>query len=103
LSEALGVSRDFAHRVWRAFGLKPHLPYRFKLSTDPHFVKKVRDVVGFYLDPPDKALVLCVDKKSQIQAIDQTQPSLPRYRRNDYCRDQNLTTPTDNPIFSIQL
>ncbi|MFB3107660.1 MAG: IS630 family transposase [Pseudomonadales bacterium] len=77
LSEDLGVPRDFIHRVWRAFGLKPHLTKSFKLSTDPHFVEKVRDVVGLYLDPPDKALVLCVDEKSQIQALDRTQPSLP--------------------------
>ena len=77
LSEELGVPRDFVHRVWRAFGLKPHLSHSFKLSTDPHFVEKVRDVVGLYLDPPDKALVLCVDEKSQIQALDRTQRSLP--------------------------
>ena len=73
----MDLPRDFIHRVWRAFGLKPHLSKSFKLSTDPHFVEKVRDVVGLYLDPPDKALVLCVDEKSQIQALDRTQPSLP--------------------------
>ncbi len=77
LSEDLDVPRDFVHRVWRAFGLKPHLSHSFKLSTDPHFIDKVRDIVGLYLDPPDKALVLCVDEKSQIQALDRTQPSLP--------------------------
>lgn len=77
LSKELGIPRDFVHRVWRAFGLKPHFSKSFKLSTDPHFVEKVRDVVGLYLDPPDKALVLCVDEKSQIQALDRTQPSLP--------------------------
>lgn len=77
LAEDIGIPRDFVHRVWRAFGLKPHLSKSFKLSTDPHFVEKVRDVVGLYLDPPDKALVLCVDEKSQIQALDRTQPSLP--------------------------
>ena len=77
LSAELGVPRDFVHRVWRAFGLKPHLSHSFKLSTDPHFVAKVRDVVGLYLDPPDKALVLCVDEKSQIQALERTQRSLP--------------------------
>ena len=77
LSEELGIPRDFVHRVWRAFELKPHLSHSFKLSTDPHFVEKVRDVVGLYLDPPDKALVLCVDEKSQIQALDRTQRSLP--------------------------
>ena len=77
LSEDLGISRGFIHRVWRAFGLKPHLSHSFKLSTDPHFIEKVRDIVGLYLDPPDKALVLCVDEKSQIQALNRTQPSLP--------------------------
>lgn len=77
LSADVGVPRDFVHRVWRAFGLKPHLSKSFKLSTDPHFVEKVRDVVALYLDPPDKALVLCVDEKSPIQALDRTQPSLP--------------------------
>ena len=77
LSSEVDLPRDFIHRVWRAFGLKPHLTTSFKLSTDPHFVEKVRDVVGLYMDPPDKALVLCVDEKSQIQALDRTQPSLP--------------------------
>lgn len=77
LSEDLAVPRDFVHRVWRAFGLKPHLSRNFKLSTDPHFIDKVRDVVGLYLNPPDKALVLCVDEKSRIQALDRTQPGLP--------------------------
>lgn len=77
LSEDLNVPRDFVHRVWKVFGLKPHLTKSFKLSTDPHFIEKVRDVVGLYLDPPDKALVLCVDEKSQIQALDRTQPCLP--------------------------
>ena len=77
LADDLGVHRDFIHRVWRAFGLKPHLSRSFKLSNDPHFVEKVRDIVGLYLDPPDKALVLCVDEKSQIQALDRTQPGLP--------------------------
>lgn len=77
LSEETGYSPNFVHRVWRAFGLKPHLSKSFKLSTDPHFVEKVRDIVGLYLDPPEKALVLCVDEKSQIQALDRTQPSLP--------------------------
>jgi len=77
LSEELGLPRDFIHRVWRTFGLKPHLSRSFKLSSDPHFVEKVRDVVGLYLDPPEKALVLCVDEKSQIHALDRTPPVLP--------------------------
>ena len=64
-------------RIWQAFGLKPHLSETFKLSTDPFFVEKVRDVVGLYLDPPDRALVLCVDEKSQMQALDRSAPVLP--------------------------
>ena len=77
MSAATGVSATTVHRIWRAFGLKPHLQETFKLSTDPHFVDKVRDVVGLYLNPPDRALVLCVDEKSQIQALNRTQPGLP--------------------------
>lgn len=71
------LSRPTVHRVWQAFGLQPHRQRHFKLSTDPFFVEKVRDIVGLYLDPPDKAMVLCVDEKSQIQALDRTQPLLP--------------------------
>ena len=77
LAQELSLPRDFIHRVWNAFGLKPHLSKSFKLSTDPHFIEKVRDVVGLYLDPPEKAVVFCVDEKSQIQALDRTQRSLP--------------------------
>jgi len=72
-----GVSSATVHRVWRAFGQQPHRQRSFKLSTDPFFVEKVRDVVGLYLDPPDNALVLCVDEKSQMQALERTQPLLP--------------------------
>ncbi len=64
-------------RIWKAHGLKPHIVQRFKLSTDPFFEEKVRDIVGLYLKPPDKALVLCVDEKTQIQALDRTRPILP--------------------------
>jgi transposase len=77
MSAATGVSAPTVHRIWRAFGLKPHLQATFKLSTDPYFVDKVRDVVGLYMAPPDRALVLCVDEKSQIQALNRTQPGLP--------------------------
>jgi len=77
MGAATGVSAPTVQRIWKAFGLKPHLQETFKLSTDPHFVDKVRDVVGLYLAPPDRALVLCVDEKSQIQALDRTQPGLP--------------------------
>jgi putative transposase len=71
------LSPATVHRIWQAFGLQPHRQRHFKLSTDPFFVEKVRDIVGLYLNPPDKAVVLCVDEKSQIQALDRTQPMLP--------------------------
>src|SRR6202453_4112280 len=72
-----GISYSSVQRIWRAHGLKPHLVKTFKVSRDKHFAEKVEDVVGLYLAPPDKALVLCVDEKSQIQALDRTQPGLP--------------------------
>jgi transposase len=71
------LSQTAVSRIWRAFGLQPHRQETFKLSTDPHFVEKTRDIVGLYMDPPVKAMVLCVDEKSQIQALDRTQPMLP--------------------------
>lgn len=71
------ISRETVRRIWRAFGLQPHRSETFKLSTDPLFVEKVRDICGLYLNPPDKALVCCVDEKSQIQALERTQPLLP--------------------------
>lgn len=77
MAQAAGVSQSAVVRIWRAFGLKPHLAETFKLSTDPFFIDKVRDIVGVYLDPPAKAVVLCVDEKSQVQALDRTQPLLP--------------------------
>jgi transposase len=77
MARATGMSQTAVSRIWRAFGLKPHLVQTWKLSTDPQFIDKVRDVVGLYLDPPQAALVLCVDEKSQIQALDRTAPSLP--------------------------
>ena len=79
LAAELKVSPSMVHRVWRANQLKPHLTRTFKLSNDPRFVEKVQDVVGLYLNPPERALVLSVDEKSQIQALDRTQPSLPIY------------------------
>src|SRR4029453_6325328 len=72
-----GLSQSAISRIWRAFALQPHRVKTFKLSKDPLFIDKVRDIVGLYLQPPDKALVLCVDEKSQIQALDRTQPVLP--------------------------
>ncbi len=77
LAQALGVDKSMVWRVWKANGLKPHLSRTFKLSNDPRFVEKLLDVVGLYLNPPERALVFCFDEKSQIQALDRTQPGLP--------------------------
>ena len=77
MAAATGMSQSAISRIWRTFGLKPHRVQTWKLSTDPHFVDKVRDVVGLYLDPPENAVVLCVDEKSQMQAVDRTAPILP--------------------------
>lgn len=77
MAQAEGLSQSSVGRIWRAFGLKPHRTETFKLSTDPYFVEKVRDVVGLYMSPPERAIVLCVDEKSQVQALDRTQPLLP--------------------------
>ena len=87
-----GLSHNTVSRIWRAFALQPHRTETFKLSADPLFIEKVRDIVGLYLDPPDRALVLCVDEKSQIQALDRTRPLLPlrpgqvERRTHDYVR-----------------
>ena len=92
LAKKLKVSQSTVSRAWRAFGLQPHRVETFKLSTDPLFIEKVRDIVGLYLNPPTKAMVLCVDEKSQIQALDRTQPMLPlapgvaERRTHDYQR-----------------
>jgi len=77
MARQMGVSHDTVSRVWRAFGLKPHRADTFQISTDPYYVDKVRDVVGLYISPPENALVLCVDEKSQIQALERSQPVLP--------------------------
>ena len=77
MAKEQGVSEATVRRIWHAHGLQPHRVETFKLSRDPAFVAKLRDIVGLYLNPPDKALVLCVDEKSQIQALDRTQPVLP--------------------------
>lgn len=77
LAKELGISQSMVHRVWKANGLQPHRVRTFKLSNDPHFEEKLIDVVGLYLNPPEKALVLSADEKSQVQALDRTQPSLP--------------------------
>ena len=92
MSKATGISSASVQRIWQAFGLKPHLEHTFELATDPNFVDKVQDIVGLYLNPPDKAVALCVDEKSQIQALDRTQPGLllspdnPATRTHDYKR-----------------
>jgi len=97
LAETLGTNRSMVNRVWQAHGLKPHLSRTFKVSNDPNFAEKLIDVVGLYLDPPEHALVLCVDEKSQIQALDRTQPSLPIYpgrcetMTHDYKRNGTTT------------
>jgi transposase len=77
MAAAMGLSQSTVSRIWQAFGLKPHLVQTWKLSTDPQFIDKVRDIVGLYLDPPENALVLCVDEKAQMQAVDRTAPILP--------------------------
>jgi transcriptional regulator with XRE-family HTH domain len=92
MARRAGMSQTAVSRIWRAFGLRPHRAETFKLSTDPAFVAKVRDVVGLYLNPPDRALVLCVDEKPQIQALRPTAPILPmrpaqpeRHTHDDRC------------------
>ena len=77
MAEAIGVSKSTVQRIWNSFGLQPHRQRHFKLSNDPFFVEKVRDIVGLYLNPPENAMVLCVDEKSQCQALERTQPMLP--------------------------
>src|SRR5271163_2043427 len=97
MAAAAGISYSSVQRIWRAHGLKPHLVKTFKVSRDKHFAEKVEDVVGLYLAPPDKALVLCVDEKSQIQALDRTQPGLPMKKgrcgtlTHDYVRHGTTT------------
>jgi len=93
MAMAAGLNQTAVSRIWRAFGLKPHLQETWKLSADPQFIDKVRDVVGLYMDPPEHALVLCVDEKTQIQAINRTAPCLPvlpttpARRSHDYVRN----------------
>ncbi|SCD36937.1 Transposase, partial [Streptomyces sp. di50b] len=93
MAQATGLSQSTISRIWRTFGLKPHMVDTFKLSTDPQFIDKVRDIVGLYLAPPEHALVLCVDEKSQIQALDRSapvlpmMPGMPERRTHDYLRN----------------
>lgn len=96
-AKACGLSQSTISRIWRAFSLAPHRAESFKLSRDPLFIEKVRDIVGLYLAPPERALVLCVDEKSQIQALDRTAPLLPmrpgqiERRTHDYARHGTTT------------
>jgi transposase len=97
MAKHCGLTQTAVSRIWRAFALQPHRAESFKLSTDPLFIEKVRDIVGLYLNPPDKALVLCVDEKTQIQALDRSQPLLPmrpgqvERRAHDYRRHGTTT------------
>ena len=97
MAKAVGISLRSVQRIWAEAGLKPHLVRKFEVSNDPQFAEKVTDVVGLYLNPPDKALVLCVDEKSQIQALDRTQPGLPMKKgraatmTHDYKRNGTTT------------
>jgi transposase len=97
MAQAAGISEASVRRLWRAHGLKPHLVKTFKLSRDPEFVEKLEDIVGLYLNPPEHAVVLCADEKSQIQALDRTQPGLPMKKgrcgtmTHDYKRNGTAT------------
>jgi len=97
LAQHMGVSKSTVNNIWRSHNLKPHRGKTFKLSRDPHFLEKLTDVVGLYLNPPEKAMVLCVDEKSQIQALDRTQPGLPMKKgrcgtmTHDYKRNGTTT------------
>lgn len=97
MAEEVGISPDSVHRIWRANDIKPHLVKTFKVSTDPHFEEKFWDVIGLYLDPPARALVLCCDEKSQCQALERSQPGLPlgvgdiRTKTHDYRRHGTIT------------
>ena len=97
LARQLGVTRTLVHSIWQKYDIQPHRVERFKLSNDPKFEEKVRDIVGLYLNPPDRALVLCVDEKSQIQALDRTapilplRPGLPERQTHDYKRHGTTT------------
>ena len=95
MAKKVGVSPASVQRIWSARGLKPHLVKTFKLSNDRHFEEKLVDVVGLYLNPPDQAVVLCMDEKSQVQALDRTQPSLPmkKGRAGTMTHDYSATAP----------
>ena len=97
MAREVGISPDSVHRIWKANEIKPHLTHQFKISNDPQFERKFWDVIGLYLDPPERALVLCCDEKSQVQALERTQPGLPlgighvRTRTHDYRRHGTIS------------
>jgi len=98
MAKEIGHAPSTVHRIWRAFGLQPHRVETFKLSTDPLFVEKVRDIVGLYLSPPERAIVLCVDEKSQVQALDRTQPLFPMRPRAGRAAHARLQAARDDII-----
>ncbi len=100
MAEATGLSQTAIVRIWRAFGLKPHRTETFKLSTDPLFIDKVRDIAGLYMNPPDRAMVLCVDEKSQVQALDRTQPLLPMSPGQPECRTHDYVRHGTTSLFA---
>ena len=97
MAKAVSHAPSTIHRIWRAFCLQPHRTETFKLSTDPRFVEKVRDIIGLYMAPPERAMVLCVDEKSQIQALDRTQPLLPM-RPGQVERRTTIISGTASPL-----
>jgi len=98
LAKATGLSRMTISRIWHAFGLQPHRSETFKLSPDPQLIEKVRDIVGLYMNPPEHAVVFCVDEKSQIQALDRTQPLLPMRPGTGRAAHARLQTPWDHVV-----
>ena len=100
MAKGTGVSTSSVHRIWRAFSLQPHRSETFKLSSDPQLIVKIRDIVGLYQDPPDKALMICVDEKSQIQALDRTQLLLPMRPRQIEPRSHDYERPGTTTSFA---
>jgi hypothetical protein len=98
MAKRSGLSKSTVGRIWKAFRLKPHLTEGFKLSGDPQFIEKVRDVVGLYLDPPERALVLCVDEQAQVQALDRSQPVLPMLPGTPQRRTHDDVRTGDQPV-----
>jgi len=109
MAKASGLGRTTVQQIWRAFGLQPHRSETFKLSTDPLLIEKVRDIAGLYMNPPAHAVLFCVDEKSQIQALDRTQPLLPMRpgqvdrRTHDYKRHRTTTLPAARNVKTAKL